>query len=34
MIVIDAQIVLALVEAFLLGIVFGSGVEILVRDGR
>jgi hypothetical protein len=34
MIVIDGQIVVALAEAFLLGIVFGSGVEILVRDGR
>jgi hypothetical protein len=34
MIAIDGQILVALAEAFLLGIVFGSGVEILVRDGR
>jgi hypothetical protein len=31
---IDGQIVMALAGAFLLGIVFGSGLEILVRDGR
>jgi hypothetical protein len=30
---IDVQIVMALAVAFLLGIVFGSGLEILVRDG-
>jgi hypothetical protein len=30
----DGQIVMALAWAFLLGIVFGSGLEILVRDGR
>jgi hypothetical protein len=31
---IDGQIVLALAEAFLLGIVFGSGLEIIVRSLR
>jgi hypothetical protein len=31
---IDGQIIVALGEAFLLGIIFGSGLEILVRDGR
>jgi hypothetical protein len=30
----DAQIVLALFAAFLLGIVVGSGMEIIVRSGR
>jgi hypothetical protein len=30
----DAPIVLALFAAFLLGIVAGSGLEILVRGGR
>ncbi len=30
----DVQIVMALSVAFLLGIVVGSGLEILVRDGR
>jgi hypothetical protein len=30
----DAQIVMALFAAFLLGIVVGSGVEIIVRGGR
>ena len=34
MTMIDGQIILALATAFLLGIVFGSGLEILVRDGR
>jgi hypothetical protein len=34
MIVIDSQIVVALAEVFLLGIVFGSGLEIPLRDGR
>ena len=33
-IMIDGQIIVALAAAFLLGIVFGSGLEILVRDGR
>jgi hypothetical protein len=31
---IDGQIVLALAEAFLLGIFFGSGLEIIVRSAR
>jgi hypothetical protein len=31
---IDGQIVVALAAAFLLGIALGSGLEILVRDGR
>jgi hypothetical protein len=31
---IDAQIAMALFAAFLLGIVVGSGVEIIVRGGR
>jgi hypothetical protein len=31
---IDGQIILALIEAFLLGIVFGSGLEIIVRAGQ
>jgi len=31
---IDGQIVVALAEAFLLGIVFGSGLEILGRNAR
>jgi hypothetical protein len=30
----DAQIVVALFAAFLLGIVVGSGMEIIVRSGR
>jgi hypothetical protein len=30
----DAPITLALFAAFLLGIVSGSGLEILVRSGR
>ena len=30
----DAQIVVALFAAFLLGMVAGSGIEIIVRDGR
>jgi hypothetical protein len=30
----DAQIAMALFAAFLLGIVVGSGVEIIVRGGR
>jgi hypothetical protein len=30
----DAPIMLALLAAFLLGIVAGSGLEILVRSGR
>jgi hypothetical protein len=34
MIMIDGQIIVALAAAFLLGIVFGSGLEILVRGGR
>ena len=33
MIMIDGQIIVALAAAFLLGIVFGSGLEILVRNG-
>jgi hypothetical protein len=31
---IDGQIIVALAEALLLGNVFGSGLEILVRDER
>jgi hypothetical protein len=31
---IDGQIVVAIGEAFLLGIVFGSGLEILARHAR
>jgi hypothetical protein len=31
---IDGQIIVALAAAFLRGIVFGSGLEIPVRDGR
>jgi len=31
---IDGQIIIALAEAFLLGIIFGSGLEILVKGGR
>jgi hypothetical protein len=34
MTMIDGQVVVALAEAFFLGIVFGSGLEVLVRDGR
>ena len=34
MTMIDGQILIALAGAFLLGIVFGSGLEMLVRDGR
>jgi hypothetical protein len=30
----DAQIAMALFAAFLLGIVVGSGVEIIVRGGQ
>ena len=30
----DAQIAMALFAAFLLGIVAGSGMEIIVRGGR
>jgi hypothetical protein len=30
----DAQIAVALFAAFLLGIVAGSGIEIIVRGGR
>ena len=30
----DAQIALALFAAFLLGVVAGSGMEIIVRGGR
>ena len=30
---VDGQILVALCAAFLLGIVFGSGIEILVKDG-
>ena len=30
----DAQIVVALFAAFLLGMVVGSGVEVIVRGGR
>jgi hypothetical protein len=30
----DAQISVALFAAFLLGMVAGSGIEIIVRDGR
>jgi hypothetical protein len=30
----DAQIVVALFAAFLLGMVAGSGMEIIVRGGR
>ena len=30
----DAQIVVALFAAFLLGMVVGSGMEIIVRGGR
>jgi hypothetical protein len=30
----DAQIAMALFAAFLLGIVVGSGMEIIVRGGR
>ena len=30
----DAQTAVALVAAFLLGIVAGSGMEIIVRGGR
>jgi len=30
----DGQIVVALAAAFLLGVVFGSGLEILVRNAR
>jgi hypothetical protein len=30
----DAQIALALFAAFLLGMVAGSGIEIIVRSGR
>jgi hypothetical protein len=30
----DAQIALALFEAFLLDVVAGSGMEIIVRAGR
>jgi hypothetical protein len=33
MIMIDGQIIVALAATFLLGIVFGSGLEILIRDG-
>jgi hypothetical protein len=29
---IDSQIIVAVAEAFLLGIVFGSGLEIIVRE--
>ena len=31
---VDGQILVALCAAFLLGIVFGSGLEILVREER
>ena len=31
---VDGQILVALCAAFLLGIVFGSGLEILARDDR
>jgi hypothetical protein len=30
----DAQITVALFAAFLLGMIAGSGMEIIVRDGR
>jgi hypothetical protein len=30
----DAQIVVALFAAFLLGMVVGSGMEVIVRGGR
>jgi peptidoglycan biosynthesis protein MviN/MurJ (putative lipid II flippase) len=30
----DAQITVALFAAFLLGIIAGSGIEIVVRGGR
>ena len=33
-IMIDGQIIVALAEAFLIGIVFGSGLEILAKEGR
>jgi hypothetical protein len=34
MTMIDGHIIVPLFAAFLLGIVFSSGLEILVRDGR
>jgi peptidoglycan biosynthesis protein MviN/MurJ (putative lipid II flippase) len=34
MMMFDAQITVALFAAFLLGMIAGSGIEIIVRGGR